>query len=328
VLGTLVDPVVGVAGDTHRRRALVLAGAGGFVVSCAILAAAPGFALLLVALIVLWVSSGAFVSLAQATLMDLAPEAHERNMARWTLAGSLGVVAGPVLLSAALASGLGWRACFAALVPATLAIGLWARRLPFRAADEALRLAESLRGTLRALRRHEVQRWLVVLQASDLLLDVFHGFLALYLVDVVGVSPGRAALFVGVWTGAGLAGDALLLPLLRRVSGPTYLRATAAGAAVAYPAFLLAPAPAKLPLLALLGVLNSGWYAIPKARLFTALPGQSASAAMTVETVPNLVGALVPLGMGLAAQSLGLAPVMWVCLAAPVALLALVPRGR
>lgn len=39
-----------------------------------------------------------------------------------------------------------------------------------------------------ALRQKEVLRWLVLLEFSDLMLDVLLGFLALYFVDVAGFS--------------------------------------------------------------------------------------------------------------------------------------------
>jgi len=46
------------------------------------------------------------------------------------------------------------------------------------------------------------------------MLDILYGFLALYFVDVVRVSPAFAALGVAVWTGLGLLGDFLLIPLV------------------------------------------------------------------------------------------------------------------
>jgi MFS transporter, FSR family, fosmidomycin resistance protein len=166
-----------------------------------------------------------------------------------------------------------------------------------------------------------VLRWLAVLEASDLLLDVFHGFLALYLVDVARLDPGAAAIGVAVWTGAGLVGDWLLLHLLRRVDGLRYLRTSALVSLAVYPAFLVVPsAAAKLVLAALLGLLNSGWYAIPKARLYEALPGKS-GAAVAVGGIAGLAGAAAPLALGALAESFGLAPTMWILLVAPVGLL-------
>jgi FSR family fosmidomycin resistance protein-like MFS transporter len=129
-----------------------------------------------------------------------------------------------------------------------------------------------------------------------------------------------------VWTGAGLAGDWLLLWVLRRARGTSYLRATALGALAVYPLFLLVPDyGTKLVLVGLLGLLNSGWYAIPKARLYASLPGRS-GAAVAVGGIGGLLGASVPLVLGFVAGSAGLGATMWILLLAPVALLLWVPR--
>jgi MFS transporter, FSR family, fosmidomycin resistance protein len=81
----------------------------------------------------------------------------------------------------------------------------------------------------------------------------------------------------------------------------------------------------KLVLVGLLGLLNSGWYAIPKARLYASLPGRS-GAAVAVGGIGGLLGACVPLVLGFVAGSAGLGATMWILLLAPVALLVWVPR--
>jgi MFS transporter, FSR family, fosmidomycin resistance protein len=172
-----------------------------------------------------------------------------------------------------------------------------------------------------------VVRWLSLLQLADLMLDVLHGFLALYFVDVVGLSGAEAAFAILVWTGVGLVGDVLLIPLLERVEGTRYLRVSAACVMVVFPAFLLLDgALPKLVLLGALGFLNAGWYSVLAGRLYSALPGQSATA-MALGSVFGTVGGLLPLGIGWIAQQLGLASAMWLLLAAPVALLIGLPRG-
>ena len=321
LFGSLLDPLIGAAGDTSRRRVVLVLGGVAFAVAGLLVAAAQSFGILLAALLVANPASGAFVSLAQATLMDVEPERRERNMARWTLAGSFGYVGGPLLLAAALWIGLGWRAAIAALAFLALPLAVAARRAPgIGSGSPHSSFSESLRAAAAALRRRDVLRWLATLEAADLMLDVFHGFLALYLVDVAGLDPRAAAIGVAVWTGAGLAGDWLLLAVLRRMDGLRYLRLSALASFALYPAFLVTPSPgAKLALAAALGLVNSGWYAIPKARLYETLPGQS-GAAVAVGGIGGLAGAAVPLVLGTAAASFGLGPTMWLLLAAPVAL--------
>jgi len=155
---------------------------------------------------------------------------------------------------------------------------------------------------------------------------VLYAYLALYFVDVAGASGARAGVAVAVWTIVGLVGDALLIPVLGRVSGMRYLRASAAATLVVFPAFLLVDAALpKLALLGALGMLNAGWHAILKGRLYAAMPGRSATV-MAVGNVFGLAGSLLPLVVGLAAERYGLGPAMWLLLAAPLALLAGLPR--
>jgi MFS transporter, FSR family, fosmidomycin resistance protein len=302
----------------------MMVGGVAFGVAVALTSAAVGFWMLVAALVLGNPASGAFVSLAQATLMDVAPVERERNMARWTLAGSFGYVGGPLLLALALTLGLGWRPVLLLLAVAALPLVFATRRVP--TALSVTDLSGAWHHAFTLLRRRHVLRWLALLEAADLLLDIFHGYLALYLVDVARVDAGVAALGVAVWTGAGLVGDWLLLFVLRRMSGRTYLRITAVAALVVYPAFLLVPGyAAKLVLLGALGLLNSGWYAIPKAGLYDALPGRS-GAAVAVGGVGGIVGASMPLVLGFVAGAAGLAATMWILLLAPVALLALLPN--
>jgi FSR family fosmidomycin resistance protein-like MFS transporter len=328
VVGSALEPIVGVLSDAGRRRTLVVAGGVLFALSAALAGLSLGFWTLLVALLIGYPAASAFVSLSQATLIDLTPGGRERSMAWWTLAGSVGYVGGPLLLTVGLALGLGWRGVTLALALSALLLTLAARRVPVVPATNGCGLLRATAEVLAALRRRAVARSLVLLKSADLLLDVFHGFLALYLVDVVGMSPAEAAFGVTVWTGAGLVGDALLIPVLRCLAGGTYLRATGLAALLAYPAFLLVDEPGtRLVLLALLGILNSGWYAIPKAGLYEALPGRS-GAAVAVSGVAGLVSACVPAALGLLAGAIGLGATMWLLLAAPVAVVLLAPRRR
>ena len=217
--------------------------------------------------------------------MDLEPERREENMARWTFAGAVGVVLGPLLLAGFALAGLDWRALFLGFSVVALGLVVIVRRSPeSNDGEERPRLREALR----AITRREVFRWLFLLELSDLLLDVLLAYLALYFVDVAGASRATGGLAVAVWSGAGLVGAAAVIPLLRRVDGLRYLRTSAVVTAVLFAAFLLVPTvAAKLALVAAIAVVNAGWYPVLQARLYGALDGGSG--------LVLTVGALFPL---------------------------------
>ena len=320
----MVEPALGLASVTWRRRALVLGGGVAFAAALALAAGAPSFWVLLVAFSLLYPASGAFVSLSQAALMDLAPARREQNMARWTFAGAVGAVAGPLLLSVFVLAGFDWRALFAAFAAVALILVVRARHAPDNGDGEE---RPSLRDALRALRRREVFRWLLLLELSDLLGDVFLAYLALYLVDEAGASAAAGGLAVAVWTGAGLAGTAAMIPLLARVDGLRYLRASALPALALFAAFLLVPAvEAKLVLVAALAVAGAGWYSVLQARLYGALAGASGLVLVVGALFP--LNAVLPLAIAALAERWGLDVALWLLAAAPLALLALVPRGH
>ncbi len=329
LVGSAVEPFLCLLGDLGHRRAIVLGGGLLFALACALSGLARDFLVLLLSFVLFNPSSGAFVGLSQATLMDLEPRRHEQMMARWTLAGSLGVVAGPLALGAALWLGAGWRAAFIALAAiALLLVGLAARhQFPRASAAEGHDLRAGFQEALRALRRPAVLRWLALLEFSDFMLDILLGFLALYMVDVAGATPEQGALAVAVWAGVGLVGDALLIPLLERVRGLSYLRVSAAIMLVLYPAFLLTPVfELKLIWLALLGLFNSGWYAILKGQLYASMPGQSGTV-LAVDSLFGLAAGFVPALLGWVGEQFGLPVTMWVLLLGPVALLLGLPRA-
>jgi FSR family fosmidomycin resistance protein-like MFS transporter len=333
-LANFIEPFLGILGDVWKRRILILSGGVFFTVALALTAISQNYILLLLAFILFSPSSGAFVSLSQASLMDSNPERHEQNMARWTFAGSLGVVVGPLLLSGALALSFGWRPVFWVLAGLTILILAVAwRNIPRSSSSQVdfpsfSALLNGIRAAFTALKRPEVLRWITLLEFSDLMLDVLYSFLALYFVDVAGVSVGQAALGVALWTGVGLLGDFLLIPLLERVRGLDYLRVSVVLELLLFPAFLLAQDVwMKLIMLGLMGFFNAGWYAILQGNLYKAMPGQSGTV-IALGNVAGLFGKLLPFGIGLAAHAWGLQWAMWLLLAGPLVLLVGLPLRR
>lgn len=338
ILSGFLDPLVGLLSDLGRRRLLVIGGGILFAVSLFLTAASGSFWVLLASFVIFYPASGAFVNLSQAELMDRQPDRRDQNMARWTLAGSAGALVGPLLLGGLAGAGVGWRGLYAAIGAASVAALFLAARVAFpadapgarrggeRTQREPVTVRAVVRDVAHALANRHVVRWLILLELSNLMLDVLFGFLALYFVEVSRVTPAQAALAVAVWSGAQLLGDALVIPLLERVNGTVYLRLSAGAALIAWPGFLLAgPLALKLVLIAVVGLLRSGWYAVLTARLYDALPGRS-GLAVGVGTVAASVGSLIPVALGALAEAAGLRAAMWILLAAPLALVIGLPR--
>jgi len=330
-IASLIEPALGILGDVWKRRIIVLGGGVIFMLSLVLTALSQHWAVLLLSFILFYPASGAFVHLSQSTLMDSDPARHEQNMARWTFAGSLGVVGGSFVLIAVTAVGGDWRSLFALSALLTLFCLMLAWRFPFTNQPDAVAITptefvKGIRMALSALRRQEVIRWLVLLQFSDLMLDVLYGYIALYFVDVVRLSEEQAGLIVAIWLGISLLGDLLLIPLLERVQGLSYLRISTVLEFVLFPAFLLVPGVIpKLFLLSLIGLFSSGWYPILAGQLYSAMPGQS-GIVMTVGNISGLVGSLIPFVIGLAAEHFGLGTAIWLLLLGPIALIVGLPR--
>lgn len=215
-VATFIEPFIGILGDTWKRRTLIVGGGIIFALATVSVGLSQVFWVLLLVEVLTGPASGAFVNLSQAALMDHDTSRHEQNMARWGLAGSVGQVVGPLLLGAIIALGGSWRHTF--ILYGLMMLGLVAlvSRFTFGNGkpdeDEVpLSFMAGLRFAVRALRRREIMRWLLLLEFSNLLLDILLSYLALYFVDVVGANDGQAGLAVAIFTGVGLIGDVLLI---------------------------------------------------------------------------------------------------------------------
>jgi MFS transporter, FSR family, fosmidomycin resistance protein len=336
LLGSVLELPLGVvAGHGRRRRLAVLGGGAVFILALAIAATARSFAGLLVAFVLFFPASGAFVSLTQSGLMDADPGRREQHMARWELAGSVGSVTGPVVLVAVLGAGGGWRSAYLVLALAALLAWLGVIRAgretraagagretraagagretraagagrETRAAGAGRETRSAVRRAIGALRQPGVVRWLTLIQVCDLLLDIFTGFLGLYLVDVVHATSAQAAVGVAIRLATGLAGDVVLVGVLERVGGLGVLRASTVAATLLYPGFLLVPGLwPKLVLLGCLSVVTAPWYPLLQAQLYRSLPDES-GVVVTLSSAATLIGGTAPLAVGLLAQRLGL----------------------
>jgi FSR family fosmidomycin resistance protein-like MFS transporter len=333
IIAAFIEPFIGILGDVWKRRVLIITGGILFTLSLFMTSASYSFAFLLASFILFFPSSGAFVSLSQANLMDSDTTRHEQNMARWTFAGSLGVLSGPLLLGLFVYFGLGWRGTYAALASfSTLCLLAALRYLPpdpiSTSSFPSLRVVfDGFRAAFAALKRAEVWRWLLLLEFADLMMDVLFSYLALYFVDVARVTEGQAGIAVTVWLAMGLITDFLFIPFIDcQKDSIRFLRTTAIMELFAFAVFLLTPGfIPKLIVVIAVNLFNTGWYPILQGRLYSSLPGQSASI-MAIGSVTAPFAKFFPFLIGLLADQFGLQTAMWILILGPIALLIGLPR--
>lgn len=335
IIGAFIEPFIGILGDVWKRRLLIITGGILFTTALAITSISTTFSLLLFSFILFFPSSGAFVSLSQANLMDSDPRRHEQNMARWTFAGSLGVLAGPLLLGLFVYLGPGWRGMYVALAACSAFCLLAALRYvspdPVSSPSfPSLRVVfDGFRAALTALKRRDVWRWLLLLEFADLMGDVLFSYLALYFVDVGRATETQAGIAVTVWLAIGLISDFLFIPFIdRQKDSLRFVRMTAFLEVFACAVFLLTPGfIPKLVVVVVVNLFNTGWYPILQGRLYSSLPGQSASI-MAIGSVTAPLAKFFPFLIGFLADQFGLQTAMWILLLGPIALVIGLSRNK
>jgi FSR family fosmidomycin resistance protein-like MFS transporter len=333
IINTVIEPVLMLLGDTRYRKQIILAGGIVIVLSLVAIASTQSFLMVLLGMVIGYPASGAFVSLSQATLMDLNPGREPQMMARWTVSGSVANLIGPLILAAGFALGFGWRwAYFGMAVLCLLLVGLtWYRQFPASShveiSSHSIHPGEKLLvGFWEAMRSPILMRWLILLQLSDLLLDVLTGYLPLYFTDVTGMSVTGASLMMSVLMLAGLISNIVLIPILERYPGRNLVRISAGVTGLLYAAWLLSPwLWAKIGLIILIKLVTLGWYEVLQGEAFATIPGRSGTV-MAINSMMGLLGGGISFFIGWVAAQVGLPVAMWLLLAGPICLVLFVPR--
>lgn len=332
LVAMFAEPIIGLLGDTKHRRALVMGGLVATAAGLALAAAGQTYLVVLLAFTLLASASGAYVNLAQGTLIDLNPSRAEQTMARWVLLGSIGVTISPLIATAAFYVGYGWRALYWAVagVAAVYIAVLFPQR--FTAHDGAEQELVSPRHMWRTLweglNNKELLRWILLTELADLMLDKSLEVTGLYFHDVVGVSLAAASGAVAWVSLVGLIGSLALVPLIEKVKGLKLLRVTSAVVLVAYVAYLLLPVVwAKYALIGLISFCTASWFPTLRAKTYETLPGQS-GLVMAVGSLANISSLFVPFAIGRVADTLGLQWAMWLLALGPATLIVGLPGAE
>jgi predicted MFS family arabinose efflux permease len=306
-IGLLTTPF-GVLVDRVNRRLLAALGGVGYGVGLCLFAVAGDFWMLFVAVCVMGTLGDLLVQAAEVSLVEVAGDKAEPALARANLLGAVGDLAGPLLLAAALWTGLGWRAAFWAAGFAMVAYGLTlaTRPMPKPVPQDDEKSALGALLEVARDRRVIVAGLLVaVIVAFD---DTFIGFAMAFLITGHDMSPVVAT----VATGAGMTGGVAAAAWASRTTGRRVtLRMCALVLTIGVLLLVFVPTAVTAAVaMALVGAaVNLAWI-ILQARYMTLRPGQTGTTSAVAEAVSQ-IGVTAPLVTGLLADKAGLPTAMW-----------------
>ena len=202
----IIEPIINLVSDRSSKRWWILGGLLILAATYALLGSVRSFAGLLFVFILLYPAVGTAVELSQAALIDSAPDDGARTMTRWTLMSSIGDLLSPLVVAAFVALNMGWSALNWLAVGLCLAAAavIWSQRFPRQTVlagdneDEDAAASSILRGLRKALQDPLLLRWSILSILPLMLDEVFVGFAALYLRDVLHASEAVIGLVIVV----------------------------------------------------------------------------------------------------------------------------------
>jgi len=326
LVGLVVEPIMFLLADRYPRKWFIAGGLAAMAAGSFLAALAPGPMTLAAALAIWSVATGVATSLAQATLVDRAPDQRARTMARWTLCSWVGDLIAPVLLGALAGMKLGWRAGFVVvgLVLLASAFAFAVRRFIEPPATDDDDEPEPLwRALTTALRNPILVLWLFGTALCDLLDEILVVFASLHVRHELGASASWQGIILGAFIVGGALGLVILERVLVRHSERRVLIATCLACAVAYALWLLAP---NLWLSAILmvpvGMTSAPLYPLAAARAYACCPGRS-GVVLAASHLFTPFGLMLPWLLGLVADHAGTHVTLALLIIQPLGLAAL-----
>jgi MFS family permease len=312
------------AADFVSRRLLASAGALLYGLCLLGFAFARSFAVLVVAAFLWGAASDAFLHASQLALSELAGDDLDATLARTNLLGAFGDLLGPVVLSLAVVTGLGWRPVFAGAGALMLgyAIVLARQSLP-RPHPDGSTPWSIVRAVTSDRRVWRLAAALGLLTALD---EPFVGFLIASF-ETRGLSAGAATALAGSIVVGSIAGFAALA-----VRGDS-LRARAAvlgaaGLVVSSVVLVVAPWIVVVAVAGFVfGVGVALVWVVLQAAVLRLRPGQAGTTEAVVSALASFEIAIPPL-IGVGADAFGLSAAMWIYTALTVVLLLILARAE
>ncbi len=310
--GAVVGMLFSAAADHVSRRLIAAGGALAYAGALSGFAVAESSAWLIASSFLMGVGATAMIDAAEVALVDLAGDDLRPYLARANLAGVIGDFAGPLLLAAAVAAGLGWRGAFGVGAVLMALYGGLISSVPLPAPKRPATTAglTPLRVVVTVATDRRV--WLVGVIAALIgpFDEPFLGFLAALVEQARGASTVIAVLL----TLAAISGGLLTFTVLegRLRSTPAFTLLVIGGALMGSGSLIVAVV-SWVPAIAVgaLGVgigLNLAWLGVQH-RALTLRPGHQGTTKAVVSSI-EMAGFALPLAVGAVADWLGLPAAM------------------
>lgn len=329
IVALVIEPMIFLLADRYPRAWFIRGGITVFAIGTVIAGLAPGPIALSCAISVCWIANGTASSLAEATLVDRAPDQRAKTMARWTLLALIGDICTPLLLAGLGAIGLSWRAGFVIVGVAMggWAVVTWLVPIPSTTSEEEAESDEPKLGLFAALREALADRvlmlWLFGLALCDLLDEILVVFATLHVKGALGGDAFAQSAVVATSMGAGAIGLVLLEKLLGKHGERTLLVVFGSACACAFAAWIFAPTVwASVLLMIPVGATATPLYPLVAAQAFARRP-ESSGAVLAASHLFTPLGLALPFAIGAIADHAGTYVALAVLILQPIGLVIL-----
>jgi MFS family permease len=331
-IAMVVEPFIFLLADRYPRALFLRVGVTVMAVSLVGVAFAPNVVVLAISITAFWISNGASVPLAQATLVDRNPDARGRTMARWTLLSTVGDFFVPFVIGGVALAGHGWRVAHVviAIALALFAFALWRFDLSGLGTgapddDEEGDESRGLLATLRdALKDRLLVAWLFGVALCDMLDEILVVFATIHMRDNLGGGvEWQSAMILSMTIGGGV-GLVALERFLGKRSERSMLLACASACALSFALWICAPTlPVSVALMGLVGMFSAPLYPLAAAQAYARRPEASGSV-LAAQSLFSPMGLALPFVVGFVADQAGTYVALLVLIAQPLGLVALV----
>jgi MFS family permease len=324
IVAFAIEPWLFVLADRYPRRWFIRGGVAAMAIASVIAAFSTGPIALAGSQALLWCAIGSASGLAQATLVDEAGDARARTIARWTLWSLIGDIGAPALLAVLAVAGFGWRTGYG--IVAVVLAG-WTLALAFAPIegvgdndDDEGEKVGVLAAFREALRDRTLLAWLFATALCDLLDEIFVVLASIRVRDGFAASAAWQTATIVAFVAGDVIGLVALDRVLKRASELRVLAIAAAGCAIAYVAWLLAPSVAwNVVLIVPVGLFAGPLYPLASAQAYAARP-ESSGIVLAASHLFTPLGLALPFILGVIADVAGIEIALALLVIQPIAL--------